>query len=547
LFVSIKKLNIQIDIENSEIRNRIIKRATRRASTWMNLSTQNAIPMVGQVGGASRHKRTVLTLEPEYVLKPLLPDHRGLREIAFYEAIEAVSKQNPASASSGSSSNTNTKQTTKSFLQTSYAAFLKSAADKCSNSSSNASSENQQQQLLLQLYKEQFKVSLSVATNKVGEVIDTLALAFAMLMQDRVVMESELALKDAWRAIRKEAELLHKVVKFTAPYYGLLGQPSTTEPQSENGGASAVDALSSFSVPYSPDECPYGVSHDAHLLLQDLTINYKQPCVMDLKMGTETFEPDAPDEKRLRESSKYPQQAIFGFRIVGMRIYDPLHPEACDKGYRFYGKDYGRSLTTTEQVRDAFRIYFGGVDGSSSSNNCATANGSSEVTGRLKENADVSHVAKSSDSDSDLVDRGSNADRNGESKEVSSPDDTDIVLQKEGGVTWTDTTTTTATATTTTTTTAIRFKAISSISQQIRLIRGWFDDNTMLRFCASSLLIVYEGDVSSTHTPDVTLVRMIDFGRVRRRTGGDPGYRHGLRTLSHLLGDLVDEQTEEDD
>jgi Inositol polyphosphate kinase len=466
----------------------------------MNLSTQNAIPMVGQVGGASRHKRTVLTLAPEYVLKPLLPDHRGIREISFYEAIEAVSK-NPGTTK------------TKNFLQSAYAAYLKSAnisnsmeQPKQIQASTSSDSQQLQQQQLLQKDRQQSTLSLAAGANRVGEVMDTLALAFAMLIQDRVVMESEVALKDAWKAIKKEAELLHKMCKFIPPYYGILGQPS--EP---DGSAGASDSC--FSVPYSP-ECPYGVSQDAHLLLQDLTINYKQPCVMDLKMGTETFEPDAPEEKRLRETTKYPQQSIFGFRIVGMRIYDPWHPEADDKGYRFYGKEYGRSLATHEQVRDAIRIFFGG-DNSNSSSNASP------------------FVAKINGDDADEMDPGSssNADKGGETKE-SSPPSVIITTQNDGA---------TSTATT------IRFKAISSISQQIRLIRGWFDDNTMLRFCASSLLIVYEGDVSSTHTPDVTLVRMIDFGRVRRRTGGDPGYRHGLRTLGHLLGDLVDEHADEED
>lgn len=491
----------------------------------MNLSKQNAIPMVGQVGGGLSHNRTLLTLAPEYVLKPLLPDHRGLREISFYEAIEAISK-NPAG---------NTKHT-KNFLQASYAAFLKSANSNSTEqqqpkqiqaaSSSDNQQQQQQQPKQLQQDQKQSIFSLSAGTNRVGEVIDTLALAFAMLIQDRVVMESEVALKDAWKAIKKEAELLHKLCKFTPPYYGLLGQ--SPEPDGSSGSTTTID--SSFAVPYSP-EYSYGVPQDAHLLLQDLTVNYKQPCVMDLKMGTETFEPDAPEDKRLRETTKYPQQSIFGFRIVGMRIYDPLHPEADDQGYRFYGKEYGRSLATLEQVRDAFRIFFGGggdVGSTINSTNGSSAEGSNTP------------VAKINDADADQLDPDNNTDNGDETKERS-PSAMDITAQSDAA-TSTDTTTSART-----TTSAIRFKAISRISQQVRLIQGWFEDNTMLRFCASSLLIVYEGDVSSTHTPDVTLVRMIDFGRVRRRMGGDPGYRHGLRTLGHLLGDLVDEQHADED
>jgi hypothetical protein len=34
-------------------------------------------------------------------------------------------------------------------------------------------------------------------------------------------------------------------------------------------------------------------------------------------------------------------------------------------------------------------------------------------------------------------------------------------------------------------------------------------------------------------------VKMIDFGRVRRRKGGDPGYRQGLRTLCAILEEIL--------
>jgi hypothetical protein len=61
----------------------------------MSLSEDYAKPMVGQVGGVSVHKNPLLTLAPDYVLKPLLLDHRGIREIAFYEAIRILS-QNPS-------------------------------------------------------------------------------------------------------------------------------------------------------------------------------------------------------------------------------------------------------------------------------------------------------------------------------------------------------------------------------------------------------------------------------------------------------------------
>jgi 1D-myo-inositol-tetrakisphosphate 5-kinase/inositol-polyphosphate multikinase len=248
-------------------------------------SEDNAKPMVGQVGGLSEHKKPLLTLTPDYVLKPLLLDHRGIREIAFYEAIRIIS-QSPN--------------------KTAYANFLTGGK------------------------KEQS------AVNRFGEAFDTLALALAIFMQDSFVMESELALQAAWKSVKREIEEIRRLSNFTAPYYGVMGQR----------GVSA-----------SPD-FPFGVSEGAHLLLNDLTIPFSKPCVMDLKMGSQTYEPDAPEDKRLRESSKYRQQELFGFRIVGMRIYDPKHPDVDAKGFRHFGKSYGRSLATREDVREAMRLYF---------------------------------------------------------------------------------------------------------------------------------------------------------------------------------------------
>jgi hypothetical protein len=360
----------------------------------MSLSEDYAKPMVGQVGGVSVHKKPLLTLAPDYVLKPLLLDHRGIREIAFYEAIRILS-QNPS--------------------KTVYANFLTGGKRKLS------------------------------AVNRFGEVFDTLALALAIFMQDSIVVESEVALKDAWKSVKREIEEIRRLANFTAPYYGVMGQR----------GVSA-----------SPD-CPYGISEGAHLLLNDLTINFSKPCVMDLKMGTQTYEPDAPEEKCLRESGKYSQQEHFGFRIVGMRIYDPKHADADPKGFRHFDKSYGRSLDTREALLDALRLFF---------------------------SAGIKPVDPQ------------NTNGNGDNAQE-----------------------------------IIRTRAISNMLLELRPFRRFFDENKSLRFYASSLLIVYEGDVSKENTASI---KMIDFGRVRRDPAGDHGCSIGLSTLKHMLTDVLEEEEE---
>ena len=59
-------------------------------------------------------------------------------------------------------------------------------------------------------------------------------------------------------------------------------------------------------------------------------------------------------------------QALLGFRIVGMRVYDPSNANACKDGFLSFSKTYGRSLSTREEVIEAFRMFLlGGTEESS--------------------------------------------------------------------------------------------------------------------------------------------------------------------------------------
>lgn len=346
--------------------------------------------MVGQVGGISPSKRPILMLNPDYILKPLRTDHRGVREIAFYEAIRSIS--NSASTSS-------------------YALFLE---------------------------RREPKTGLLA---RAGEIFDTVALAFNILLHDPVVMKSEEALEVLWKRVKLEVEALNRLAKFTAWYYGVMGQNA--------------DPLN--------DQTLYGIGDEAHLLLQNITVNFSKPCVMDIKMGTQTYEPDAPEDKRIREFNKYPQQIEFGMRIVGMRIFEPAHPDADEFGFRFFDKEYGRGKKDLDSLRSAFREYLSAT----------------------------------------LV----SDEENGETKE------------------------------------SFRIKVVSNLLVQLRPLRRWFDENTSLRFYASSLLIVYEGDPRRV-TEGSCAIKMIDFGRVRRESGGDQGYIKGLKTVKRILEEVLAEDKE---
>jgi 1D-myo-inositol-tetrakisphosphate 5-kinase/inositol-polyphosphate multikinase len=367
----------------------------------------DAKPMVGQVGGVSVHKRPLLTLAPDYVLKPLHTDHRGVREVCFYELLQLAGSPNCS-------------------IQT-YAARIAGRKDPASEA-----------------WWRQF-----------GEQWDAIAIWFALLLQDEAVVASERRLNRAWKAVRREMDSLRKLSNFTAPYYGVVRQKHLLCMSPSNVNSRRPSQLR--------EDSTQEILSDGHLLLQDVTANFSKPCVMDLKMGTQSYEPDASEEKRAQEFAKYQQQARFGFRIVGMRFYDPSHPEADETGFRFFRKEYGRSLATRESVSDAFRLFF-----------------SAGLTAPSEAN--------------------------------SGPAET------------------------------MRCRSVTTLLNQLRLLSRWFDDNKSIAFYSSSLLVVYEGDVSVGTNRDVTNVKMIDFGRVRRDTAGDPGYKTGLRTLREIFTELMEEE-----
>lgn len=89
-----------------------------------------------------------------------------------------------------------------------------------------------------------------------------------------------------------------------------------------------------------------------HLALEDLTRGYCKPCVIDIKMGQQTYEPTASEHKKQREVLKCPYQATTGYRITGMKVFD-LRTQT----YQCKEKQYGRSLAPG-QLCDALSFFF---------------------------------------------------------------------------------------------------------------------------------------------------------------------------------------------
>ena len=84
----------------------------------------------------------------------------------------------------------------------------------------------------------------------------------------------------------------------------------------------------------------------AYLVLDELTASFRHPCVLDLKMGTQTFDEVASSAKRDAELRKFPHQHATGCRIAGLRTFQPSA-----SAYDTRSKEWCRALTPDDMPR----------------------------------------------------------------------------------------------------------------------------------------------------------------------------------------------------
>ncbi|XP_049774458.1 inositol polyphosphate multikinase isoform X1 [Schistocerca cancellata] len=94
------------------------------------------------------------------------------------------------------------------------------------------------------------------------------------------------------------------------------------------------------------------------LILKDVTDGFAEPCVMDVKIGKQTWDPEATEEKIKNEQKKYMEcKRDLGFCIPGFQVYKISNGKLMK-----YGKDYGKRLNKSSVI-DAFRIFLNADSG----------------------------------------------------------------------------------------------------------------------------------------------------------------------------------------
>ncbi|KAM4524473.1 inositol polyphosphate multikinase isoform 2-T2 [Odontesthes bonariensis] len=97
-------------------------------------------------------------------------------------------------------------------------------------------------------------------------------------------------------------------------------------------------------------------SNDVYLKLEDVTRRFSKPCIMDVKLGQQSYDPFASQEKREQQIRKYPLMEEIGFLILGMRVYNV----SCDT-FDSYDQHYGRGLVKDTVKEGLAKFFHNGV------------------------------------------------------------------------------------------------------------------------------------------------------------------------------------------
>ncbi|KAJ8318002.1 hypothetical protein KUTeg_003093 [Tegillarca granosa] len=90
-----------------------------------------------------------------------------------------------------------------------------------------------------------------------------------------------------------------------------------------------------------------------YLKLENLMYKFSQPCVLDIKMGKVTYDPEAPPEKIALELAKFPPAINLGYQFSGMQVFNPEQKKIVK-----YDKYYCKKLTEDTIIKQGFGKFF---------------------------------------------------------------------------------------------------------------------------------------------------------------------------------------------
>ena len=97
--------------------------------------------------------------------------------------------------------------------------------------------------------------------------------------------------------------------------------------------------------------------NDDYIILEDLTQNYENPCILDLKMGTQTHADFASTSNiaKHQQRNQYSTTSKLGIRICGSLWHDPKTGHSIKKD-----KFYGRSLNIPDFIKELLSFFSDG-------------------------------------------------------------------------------------------------------------------------------------------------------------------------------------------